>query len=1092
MQCFKIRLSKPTKYTESDGYTYLDLEPKSDLRSSKLLSELNEVKKLKFDITESVSLQSVPKNFDILSDYFHGNIIDNEYNPINVDIITGSRIHQNNRIYVVSYDKNRIEISLVIDTNHWAYQLSKKKLSQISLGEFTLNCVNIESANQELTSNGSNYLVFPYCDYGILFRSLLERGRRNYHMLPLSINRPWFRVHSLIKQMFCSIGYNFVSPILESELGLQMISYLMDRKFGTEEIKTQTLNASAITTDDYRGIVFLWSGNRHGVVPFNNITVNISGAMSSSGEYYSANGLVNIKGILKFRLGQKGQKIVVHLGVQWGADNSSYGISNAIDIGEAEATEDDQEVEFEFDVKNYIVTSEHKIAISVRKTLSSAVGILKDSTIDYVGVRKFWENGEKFDIAKLIDPEYICLDYFKGVVHTLGLKLYTDRVTNTLYALQPYEIDYYGTMIEGFYLETDYLNYEAFQDLDSVQVTTPNKDLPRYIVLKYKDSKDEAVEAIEKLTKLPLWSKKIDLGETYLNEDPKDDENPFFESCTIREEAFVDIRIVNIAYTGILIIDFKSEDTQSNWDINPKIAIYYGLVKQDFGQFSPKIRRCNETSDLDFLMPTAAPACFIKLSQHNLPDSLTEISYLNVIYSNTLKRPYNFKDLYEFFYKRYFIEEYNNLKINYLTDINQDQFSRISFRNYVYIRHLGRLIKCRIELVEDFAYCSNLFTPITYIPEKALSDICQLFPSDPDIITCDNYPTISLESGSGNCWTATLGGINDDIVEDVIFQWRPVGTTTWLAASSIGLLQAQICNQINPFEVRATVIYENCPEKITPIITIDPCPDVNFELECLKSFDIATNTTFFSSRIVSSNSAITYVASQYEVKIDGGIWNVFNPNARYIGDVVEFRVNVRIGICPIQALYISCNESQNPKADCSNVSIKLVCEQVSPGCFIFVKDGFIPSALGDYDTFIKYRCEVYNEELDTYEFTDFKIWDGEPVCCDRVQARMFIHFCNDTCPMICTDITECSALNATIICDHNVLTVTIDGDDSGCEYYWDGPNGWTGTGNPVTIPEVSGNYRLRLVCDGATVIDQIYEHDQPFAGTSPTEPVILP
>jgi hypothetical protein len=1082
MSCFKIRLSKPTKYTESDGYTYLDLEPDSDLRSSKVLSELNEVKKLKFDITEGVSLQSTPKNFDILSDYFHGNIIDNNYNPLNADIITGSKIHQNNRIYVLGYNKEGIEINLVTDTNHWAYQLSKKKLSDVSLGEFTLDCTNIEYINQDYPSNGMNYITFPYVDYGILFPSLLEAGRRNELMMPLSVNRPWFRIHSIIKKVFCSIGYDIISPILESELGLKMIAYLMDKTFGTDDVKKQTLNASAIVTNEYIGIPFTFSNSLIGVVPFNSIPVNISGALSSTGEYYSANGVVNIKGKLGFRLGKKGQRIVVHFGVQSVPTGSSYNIYNDILIGEATASEDDQEVSFDFDIENYIVTTEHKLCISVRKTLSSAVGVLKDSSIEYIGVRKFWENGETFEIAKLIDNSYNCLEFFKGIVHALNLKLYTDRVNNKLYALQPYEIDFYDTLIEGFYLETDFLNYELNQDLDSVQVTTPDRESPRYIVLKYKDASDQASENIEKLTKKPLWSKTVDLGENFVNEDEEEDFNPFFEPVALKE---VDARPGRVS--AVMVMDLRSEDTQSNWDIEPKLAIDFGLVKQDFGTSSPKLRRCNESSALEFLIPTAGPLSFIKLSPHNMPSSTTELSYLNVIYGNTLKEPYNFKTLYEFFYKRFYIEELNNLKINYLTYISRDEFSSISFRNYVYIRHLGRLIKCRISIVEDFAFCSNIFTPITYIPEKSISNICELYPEEPEVVTCDNYPTISVVRSSDSCFLVTLGGVNDDIIDNVVIQWRPVGGMTWLAATVINLLQAEVCGQINPFEVRATVTYENCPEKITPVVRVVPCPEVNFELQCVKSFDIATNTTFFTSIIVSSDSSVIYTASQYEVKIDGGIWNPFNPNARYIGNIVEFKVNVRVGICPIQALYVSCDEFLNPRVDCEDVYINLVCEEVSTGCWIFLKDGFIPAALGDYDTFIKYRCEVYNEETDTFEFLDFQIWDGEPVCCNRVQARMFVHFCNDTCPMICTDIIECYSFTGSIACVDGVLTANIDGDDTGCVYSWIGPEGFSASGNPITIPMVSGEYMVHIVC-GELMATFTYNHDVPYAGedTGPT------
>ena len=94
--CIKIRLQEvydyvPAKYVEG-GYVYFDTNPNFDVRETKQVTEINGEGQLSFNFSLGFDLPNSDKNFAILKRFLHSNVIDNNYEKVGVDIVSGSYV----------------------------------------------------------------------------------------------------------------------------------------------------------------------------------------------------------------------------------------------------------------------------------------------------------------------------------------------------------------------------------------------------------------------------------------------------------------------------------------------------------------------------------------------------------------------------------------------------------------------------------------------------------------------------------------------------------------------------------------------------------------------------------------------------------------------------------------------------------------------------------------------------------------------------------------------------------------------------------------------------------------------------------------
>jgi hypothetical protein len=97
----------------------------------------------------------------------------------------------------------------------------------------------------------------------------------------------------------------------------------------------------------------------------------------------------------------------------------------------------------------------------------------------------------------------------------------------------PYKTNFFDTEeIEGFYLEESIENLIPKLDITTPKTISPSLESPRFIHLAFKDSTDEYIKTFD--YKFALYSRRIDLGEKFINKSPLELKNTFFEPTAQR------------------------------------------------------------------------------------------------------------------------------------------------------------------------------------------------------------------------------------------------------------------------------------------------------------------------------------------------------------------------------------------------------------------------------------------------------------------------------------------------------------------------------------------------------------------------------
>ena len=157
--------------------------------------------------------------------------------------------------------------------------------------------------------------------------------------------------------------------------------------------------------------------------------------------------------------------------------------------------------------------------------------------------------------------------------------------------------------------------------------------------------------------------------------------------------------------------------------------------------------------------------------------------------------------------------------------------------------------------------------------------------------------------------------------------------------------------------------------------------------------------------------------------------------------------------------------------NCDNNSLQTVCIQ-DGDCFTFdFNDGNL--AFPYATRTIQYRCEPNGDWIDWRPGDD-------PICCDFIQSRAVVVFCDSRCPVYCSDPVECMSepdceLGGELSCEECIITFTPSVGD---------PNDWTITWcrdgviitnqNDLSIEaDQSGLYEIKF--DQAGCSTQVFE-----------------
>jgi len=1091
MSCIQIRLvDRPShvgqRHESQDGFLYLDMPDDFDYRQVRRVTELSDIYKLKFDFTIEVDIIPTPRNYAILKNYSNPNVLDPSHLlPVPVHLVSGSHVLEDNDLYVTKCTKKQITVKIRLGLNHWGRKSQSVKLCELDLGEFTFSCDNILQVveNDYLYQDGNAGIWFPAAVYGT------PRSEFDYsplgvidinsvrYIFPREFLRPWFHATFMLQKLFCELGYEFCSPLFDSDLGRTIGHYMIDKAFGTSQISEETvppfpdpietnrvrsLDASARLLGDTMPYVYL--NGTASYVPFYVIDNDPGSHISQplTGAYYSIppggeSGLVDVNGQVSFQVKQDNtvdqilnntfiSEVIVKIGYLIEGNDTTFRVRSLKEETFQLTGEEDAVYNFSFDFEDVPIVEGDIFGVwFIAKNRDRFDRVNFSGEIDYTGKRIFPRSDEVVELSSMIDCELTGIDYLKELARVLNLKIATNPVTRKVTLYPPYLADWWGTTVEGFYIEEDIEDIAALINPKSKDVETPDLGQPRWRLLGYADHENEAINRLGLANE--LWSKRVDMGSQFAEEE-----------LDLRAELLEPV--YNFPLLHVPWFRSTEDGHEHTFDIGPNIIFFHGDVAQEIDGKTPKETRiCGRRS-----LRTPVASMFvppnIRLSQNGTVAPRTIIEQ-NLVYeanrellnpgrrtSRTFAPGVNTevvvespeKNLYTLVYRRWLAEELTGLKIEYLVDYSKLDFLSEDFRKFKCFMHQGRPIRVRLTEMRDFRHCKDGQTPMKFIPQLASADQKDVLQEVIGTVNsnCQNQPVIVwTRDETTGCYTFTIGGTNNGAILGVSFIYTTATSSIPQIIPNTSPITAELCLNNEIITVTAVVQYEDpCNPKTTPPVYLDTCSGTGFTLNIKEEYTFGPFTYYLCPELLQEDPTVpvTIVSASYEEfhftvltpegDLTGGISqgvNIYDPNTTRCledslwdtgGDYYKVRFEWTIETypgCPpitLTALYEPLY-AENRSLDCSDTNAYLTYTKPTPTTVTFNIEGVVTGGPDLSDSVIRYR--VSNDGGVTW--TIWSDWDGTPVAGGLIEARLIIEWDSDLCPHyffnIAIDINDC-------------------------------------------------------------------------------------
>lgn len=1019
MNCVRLVITGidyvPDRLKESDGTVMLDTDEQFNTKLSKQIEELNEVNKILTDVVYTSSVPDTPKNNFFLGRFRLPTIVDNDYKPMRVLYITGSRTNVF-RLTVTSFQSERYEINLIPDEEHWLVKLQQLKLNEIKLttNKFLFNKTNIQAQNALPGYEGEEFgLRFPVGYYG----NYIDRKNK----IGVPDLKPHFLALWVWQKAFCQIGWQFKSPWLESNIGKRNLRYLMSDDFGKEGNLTTLRNFLVTNSTD----IHWTNADRWKSIPWDTIILDPSGGYNPADGHYTGASIMDISA--KFRvktppgfIWRFNFDIVARIVIQTKYDDFNEEIILIEQIIPSGYQENRTLFSWEFDltIKEVQIDLDTSIYVTLHYTRDLDEGLLieKEGKFFNQTVKLFIQDGDSILPQDLLRRDS-ALDAFKGEVHAISGKIYTNYETNEVILYPPYKTKLPDLQqIDGYFLEDILIDLNEKQQYKSEKIINPTNAQKRYIQLKWKDVGDKAIEQLKLPDGKYYLDHKVDLGDQF-EDDVAISENPYYEA-TLSKLTLVD-QITNAVMPQYL----DNEDGKQTQKIAPRYLYWHGIDKHIYRDVLPANAVVILFGERAEDIPTAYQFTDVKFISLG-----TQFSKVNLGYgeeTTPLRTTLSKTSLYYTFWRKWIKESNYNMQINLLTFLSPAQYHQYEFRNIYAVNMFGRTTYCRLTAINDFDPCNYISTPINLIPMRFTVNEClDITKIDDDDLEVRYDPCVGNQpeliiTKTGNCYYFSMGGSNASPIESITFEYRYLTDTAWTTATSL-------CNPTGDFEVRMTVNYsDDCPDVVLRRI-IEPCSNDPY-INAVYNYTDGCFTVSIDGQML---SPIDSILIEYSLD-NGATWLTYTPGDCVVTDVplvmIRATVNYSDG-CPDSVLDAELVIPPNPP-ECNQTTADVMCTESGS----FTRMGVIA---GDVALdIIEYRHPPE---------TVWHIWDEETAVqpCP-FEYRRVIFFCNDECPTYCGTVHTCDCINC-------LVGVTLADTDNG-----DGTHTLTATITDCTTPVIS-------------------------------------
>ncbi len=947
---------------------------------------------------------------------------------------------------------------------------------------------------------------------------------RTETVMPRSVNmddlRPWFFALPLIRKMFCDLKFEFKSPILESNYGRRIITYILDRDLH-EDNKTYVIPKPLNKGQPEINKFTIFEFGEKGVF---DIKINVVGLLASKDEETLLGEQVegSIAGIYAWVF--EGETPVSYVGSYIEYEGTVGIFAEAIDVKDVvikagqslrvwsagqkaqlfifDEIENEGEVDFSC-LRNPFVRKTELVATRKSKFFWSDYGYNADGTkIGFINA------------ASIIQRDLTQLQYLKAVAHLLNLKFYTNLASRQVYALQPFEVDLYGEVLEGFF-ET---SLEELEVLPGTYKVDSQENNVKWHSLKFNGT--------------DLFSHKIDVNPGLSSGEEITSENTLFKAVYLQEygrdanavgagklyrsnttdkyyfPATEDVKEVEKTETyrpeyGVtsngVIQGEHPKMIAPEFSQSPMVLLSYGRRQQfvSHGLFTKVHGPLVESSRtwataIHYHVGLSKVEGFtlaLAQSDFEIPAKTLLFKFRQDGTRDWLRR--HSKGLSELLHYKWVVSQYRGLKVQYFKNIVSKDFFSTTLRKLYKLTHLGKPYTVYIQAIEDFKTCTTVSTIYDLKELPYVAPICEIY-NENDIETewrgrkdeCEeeNIPQVAVEYEIvGDIIMLTLSGLNTSPIGSVLFEYS-VDRITWLVAENTSVITAEIPNA-SSYEiiyVRATVEYEDdCQTTITTPITFEACPYLLTDRFTARMYQKPDGSVCVIATITIPEE-IEYEIILFTIdRGTGPVQYVNNTEICNITDDVVFNLTTKVNDCPEVDQEITLPYDDNE--ECPTMEdVGLEC---APG-IVFVKTGVLPVGVVISDT-IYYQTSTDGKNWGT----EWYVWYGDPITAPYVRARRVIELCD--CPDICTPIIYCENSCPKVFTGDCVdCTLLIEGDDlTGCTIAWTGPESFTATGNNVAVT-VQGEYTATITCGACEYIVPVF-FDKGEAGTPTGDPIIV-
>lgn len=672
--------SAPAKYLV-DGVFYLDLPEGFSFQITEQLGQLTDVNKLASSGVLDFSIPATDKNLWLFSDYISPNAEDRVYSPISVRCFGGGvmALLQDNMFFKGATETD-IEVSVVDGDDFWLILMQEMKLNEIGCGSIVLNRSTLSANFNQWTANTADRKFwFPLVHYGKFYR-----WQDQFAGVVVEDFLPWISPRHLLTEGFRLKGWNIESPLFTlnwfQRLWVDVLATELDYvgKGSQYEVQVEGTFDQVFDWSDVGGVFYrTFLFQTENLDPSNSHQlVQVPGYPGLTSLFYNLSEIeTEYRITMNITVSNEIAFPVKFDVVVWNFD-TNQAIDGVYNLQLEASEEKDFELEWEFSLahlQSYGFMIQNVSGIGNAAADSGTLIVRAGDTLraDVISNRLF--RGDTIPVQSLINPDYGFLDFFKGIVHLVNGKFYTDHASRTVYLYPSEDTDVYNNIVEGFLRPpADAIDLTEKVVQGSRKVVVKDDDRYRYYQLKFADSNDPYItDRLGIPEKEALYSKDIDLLRGDKTEVQVLD-NPFFEPTA------------NILWNGLEIPavwdNVNGERTRVHGArIVMAVGNYQQCLSNDPALATPGFWTFEYISRSFFPQASQRPERAYKNAVGSWVNSEESVVYGGAVGGND--------DLYEQFWRHeILVRQYSKL-FDFLVALSEADFINLDFRKRVVINY---------------------------------------------------------------------------------------------------------------------------------------------------------------------------------------------------------------------------------------------------------------------------------------------------------------------------------------------------------------------------------------------------------------------